>query len=175
MFFVTANILQKLQKNKSIAFRNRKQANRSESKIAKHLPKELNRTMSTVSNAVKQVQIDRFYTYFKIFAAMGITWIGEFIAFLISNHNIEWLTFLLNLPNLFQGVFVFLVFGLKKVQFKKSQQQLERKSSAETSTTGGSSQKRLSLPLVNTHPAGLGGRSVSFSPTRGSVTFSNSK
>ena len=95
---------------------------------------------------------------------MGITWIGEIIS---AYCNVDWLFFILNLPNIFQGVFVFLIFGLKKTHFRKSQRQLQRgRSSRETSSTGTSGNS------VNRHPEGLReGRSVSFLPNPEIVTF----
>ncbi len=47
---------------------------------------------------------------------MGLTWIGEVIAYILSQEaqdETQGLTIALNLPNLLQGVIVFLVFGLK--------------------------------------------------------------
>ena len=54
----------------------------------------------------------------KLFIAMGLTWILEFIALAISLTSAkgdvpQWVSIMLNIANVLQGIVIFFVFGLK--------------------------------------------------------------
>ena len=54
----------------------------------------------------------------KLFIAMGLTWLLEIIAFAVSQSTDkgdvpEWVSILLIIPNVVQGIIIFLVFGIK--------------------------------------------------------------
>ena len=56
--------------------------------------------------------------FLKLFIAMGLTWIFELIALAISQLTDEgdmpqWVSILLNIANVLQGIIIFFVFGFK--------------------------------------------------------------
>ena len=62
--------------------------------------------------------LSRFNMLLKLFIAMGLTWLLEIIAFAVSQSTDkgdvpEWVSILLIIPNVVQGIIIFLVFGIK--------------------------------------------------------------
>ena len=107
----------------------------------------------------------------KLFMAMGLTWFLELLAWIISEYTAEGqvdmsISVILNIPNVLQGVLIFLVFGLKKSaseaisqKLRKSQRNrsLQRSTnsseSSTTSTISNKSQRGISA-RVSTNPNG---------------------
>lgn len=120
----------------------------------------------------------RYYMLLKLFIAMGLTWILELIALavtqLVDEGDVpQWISIILNIANVLQGIVVFIVFGFKpsvrnhireKYLGNNSQnsqsQQRSRKISIPTESSSGSIIRRNSTTRA---PPTLM-KSVSYSP-----------
>merc|ERR1739838_400390 len=100
---------------------------------------------------------------------MGLTWMLEIIAFVVSQSTKdgdvpEWVSIFLTIPNVFQGIIIFLVFGIKpsnRDHIKKKY--LRKPSCAQTNSSrmigdsyGHSIKRQNSTPILK--------KSVSYSP-----------
>ena len=119
----------------------------------------------------------RYYMLLKLFIAMGLTWILELIALavtlLVDEGDVpQWISIILNIANVLQGIVVFIVFGFKpsvrnhireKYLGNNSQnsqsQQRSRKISIPTESSSGSIIRRNSTRAPPTLM-----KSVSYSP-----------
>ena len=72
--------------------------------------------------------LSRFNMFFKLFIALGLTWILEIIAWIIISTNTDvpqWFAVVLSIANVLQGFVVFAIFGLKASARKNLKQKAQ--------------------------------------------------
>ena len=108
----------------------------------------------------------------KLFIAMGLTWLLEIIAFAVSQSTDkgdvpEWVSILLIIPNVIQGIIIFLVFGIKPSNRDHIKKKYLKNHCAPSNSTHMSSNYGSSIHRQNsTNSTPIIKKSVSYSPCK---------
>jgi len=191
MFIYASIILQTLEKSRKYLVRTTTTSAKSAKSAKTTQYKQISRSLSSTSSndsgpKLRQKQkpsIERYHMFLKLFGAMGLTWILELIAWIISQYTEEVplaLTIILNTPTVLQGVIIFLVFAIKPTvrkslaeKFRNSKKRWSCGSNVTDVTNIGPApfnNKRISGSIIKRHPKAVGEpvpirNSVSYRPS----------
>jgi hypothetical protein len=123
MFVYASRVLQKLQQKKKYLTQTSQTSNASlisREPMARQFSRQISNVSKSVSTKVKsqKANIEKYYMLLKLFIAMGLTWILELIALavtqLVDEGDVpQWISIILNIANVLQGIVIFIVFGFK--------------------------------------------------------------
>ncbi|TRY75358.1 hypothetical protein TCAL_00584 [Tigriopus californicus] len=91
-------------------------------KFAKQVSILSNKSVGSKNKAKLKANRDRLITYLKLFVAMGLTWVFEILAWVLSEKSVQApqpIIICLNMVNICQGIVMFHVFALKDTTRQK--------------------------------------------------------
>lgn len=118
----------------------------SRRKFVKQVSILSNRSVGSKNKVKLKANRDSLITYFKLFVAMGLTWVFEILAWILSEKSVQApqpIIIILNMVNISQGIVMFVVFTLKDTTIQRLTDKFSTRGHRSTAFRPGDSDHRV--------------------------------